>query len=230
MGTILALALTGVLGWDSLPQEAPRLAIALAPIVNTCDPKFPHADKEFVRAEMDGWIEKLLSKSAESSGYRLVGREKTGPAAKDLGIDFANGRHRNLAQLTSLGTQVEVQFVILILVGKDSQKNAEVSSILSNPGRPLSESKVEVRTWVASVPDAKWLADGSKRAITGLAQGPYFGTTRSGEITGNPDDIAQMTLLESKRRAEWLGRAAFSGAMQVLSNTLGFKQPEPPSR
>lgn len=230
MGTILGIALLGVLGWNSTSQDVPRISIALAPIVNTCDPRFPHADKEFVRAEIDGWIEKLLTRSAESSGYRLIGREKTGSAVKDLGIDFSNGRQRALAQLTGLGKQVEAQFVILILVGKDSQKNAEVSSILSNPGRPQSESKVEVRTWVASVSDAKLLADGSKRAITGIAQGPYFGTTRSGEITGNPDDIAQMILLESKRRAEWLGRAAFSGTMQVLSNTLGFKQPDPPNR
>jgi hypothetical protein len=93
--------------------------------------------------------------------------------------------------------------------------------VLSNLSGPASITKAKVKVWLLDVPLGKMVVDG--KAFDGESKGPRFGTTKRGELSGNPQDVAAAIMQENKRRAEWMGRAAMAAVDAALGPTLGLK-------
>lgn len=210
-----------------MAQEEARakIKVAIAPLYNTSDPRFPNVEKQGVRQATGKRASEWLKSALEEAGYYVVPDSDVEAAVKKLELDFSKDKHRNKESFGKLGTDLGCGFVIFVWITRVHQENVELSAAISNIGKPMSESRTDARIWLWDVTNKKLELDG-KGPFQGTAKGPYFGTTKRSEMSGNPKDVSFMILQENKRRAEWMGKAAAVAVHAALGAQLGLKQPK----
>jgi hypothetical protein len=218
----LALTLPATAGAPEV-QDPTRPRVFVAPVVNTCDPRFANAIKDAVREAMSRITGEYTAAALKDAGYEGPSSGDAKKALEKLEIDFSKGGDRNLGKLVSAGAELGCGFAVLVWIHDCSQENAEQEALLSNLGARQSQSKAKVRVWIADVPGKKLILDGSKVSTEGLAKGPFFGTTRKGELSGNPQDVEFVIMEENRRRATWLGKAACVAVFEAVGPKLGLK-------
>jgi hypothetical protein len=223
MRSIALLALMGSWGSACAAPSAQKVKVALAPFANSSDIRFPNVHKEAVREVTVRLCREYLERALGDAGYDVADSERTLSASTALKLDFEKDKDRNLASILRLGAEMGAGLVVLVQVISVSQQNSETSAILSNLAGPKSVSKAKVRVWLADVGQKKLLIDGAKTTFEGEALGPFFGTTKRSEMSGNPQDVAYMIMEENRRRATMLGRAASEAVYRALSGLLGIK-------
>ncbi|MBI5707455.1 MAG: hypothetical protein HZC36_10765 [Armatimonadetes bacterium] len=199
-----------------------RIRVAVAGIQSTFEPRFPNADKESVRAEAARVVREKLHQAIREVRYEGFAEDDVRAAIQKLQLDLTKAKDRGQRGLKKLGDELGANFVILATISDASQQNYEASAVLANLSGAASNTKVKVRLWLLDVPGNKLLIDG--KVFGGEAKGPRFGTTKREELSGNPADVAASIAQENKRRAEWIGRAAWEAILLALGSVIGIKE------
>lgn len=222
VGRLLVSALiVGLMGTVSAQPQPPTQAesesvrLLVIPVFDDSDFRIAGLSREAVAEAIrthatDAWISQLRARR-QGVAQRAVVEEFL--RANDH--VFPSDRRRRGAVLADIGELLKPDFVLLAAVDTVRQRNASPSEILSRPAAPQSETEVEVRFWVYDVADRRLAMDGSTRtrAVVG---GPYFGSTRTGEIRGAPADVALARQNEMRRRAERIGIAIAQAFRQAF--------------
>jgi hypothetical protein len=210
---------------DPIARQEGRVPVKVAvlPILNTCEPRFPNSDKAAVREAMNRLVCEWLAKQLEGAGYSQILSDAAAEAIRAGKVDMAKADRRNAETLHKLGRELGAGLVVFIWIEGSKQENAEIGAILGSAGKAGSESRVTARVWLADVPSSKLVLDGAKLRLEGVSKGPFFGTTRRREMSGNPQDVAYVIMEENRKRAEWLAKAAIEAVRKGLGGVLGFK-------
>lgn len=216
--SLLCVALTLL---PSAQAQDDRIRVAVAGIQSTFEPRFPNADKEGVRAEAARVVREKLHQAIREVRYEGFAEDDVKSAILKLQLDLSKAKDRGQRGLKKLGDELGANFIVLATISDVSQQNYEASAVLANLSGAASNTKVKVRVWVLDVPGNKLLLDG--KVLDGVAKGPRFGTTKRDELSGNPADVAANIAHENRRRAEWIGRAAWEAMKPELGSLLGLK-------
>jgi hypothetical protein len=218
---VLSVLSSGATSGVPLPGPQDKVRVVIAAVLNTSDPRFANADKDDVRSLSAKVASERLRKALVDARYDVPDAEETEAAAKRLALDFTKGKDRSKNSLRKLGDEMKAGFVVLAWITDVGQENFEASAVLSNLSGPASLTKAKVKIWLLDVPAGRMTLDG--KAFDGEAKGPRFGTTKRGELSGNPQDVAAAIMQENKRRAEWMGRAAMAAVDAAMGSALGLK-------
>jgi hypothetical protein len=203
--------------------SAQPIRVAVAPIVIADPCKFAGPDRESTQQIVSMAALEYLDAALYATSYLGVNMEKSGQALQDLKIDFSKSSDRKADKLQSFGNAVGADYAVLIVVEKTEQKNPSTGAAAS--GLAKSSNKVRIRLWLHNVAENQLRLDGSKRTYEGEAKGPWFGTVRTDELTGDPTGVGIMIRNEYRKRAEWLGKALVEALRNSLKPTLGLKDP-----
>ncbi len=213
-----------MLAFSSTAQEpARRVRVVVAPVIATFNPRWEYVDEDLVRAKAAETLELYLSAALGDAGYDAPGYDIVRANLKGLSIDFGQSRQRTRANLTALGQRHEAGYVALVVIEGFSQRNASPGTILNDLGKRQSETKSRVKVWLLDASSGKLLLD--SKGYEGVAEGPFFGTTKRDELSGQPDAIGKMLEIENKRRALWIGRAACLAVNEAIGKWLGLRPP-----
>lgn len=219
------ISVTFVAAWLLLAagtaQERQPIKVAVAPPLCSAEPKFENSDREFLRQTASEVLAKRLRKAAESAEYQSFDEESVKAAMGKLGLDLSRSKDRGGKSLMRLGEELNANFLIFVWITDVRQQNHEVSAVLSNLSGPASTTHVKARLWLLDVVSNKLVIDGKE--VSGEAKGPRFGTTKRGELSGHPDDVGAAIRDANRRRAEWVGRAAWEAVKPLLGQEIGLK-------
>lgn len=217
----LCLATAAVVG--AAQEPARKIKVAVAPVIATFNPRWEHVDEDLVRKAAAESVELYLRDAFADAHYDLAPFDIVRANLGGLGVDFEKPKQRTPENFAKLGSRHEAGFVAVVIIESFSQKNARPGEMLSNLAGPQSETRAKVKVWLFDVPGNKVLIDG--KSFEGTAKGPFFGTTKSDELSGPPDAVGKMLELENKRRGLWIGRAACAAVNEGLGKRLGLRPP-----
>lgn len=199
---------------------AQGLKIALLPPVFSKDPpRMAEVEPIWVRAEIGRQLFQALGKSYVGRGHQWASPTAVAQALGALEFDPDKSATRDAAHLLALGRKLNCEVVLLPVIEGVAQKNQGTTAILGGTAKPASETRVKVRLWAADVREGTLRVAG-REAIEGIANGPFFGTTRRDEMSGNPADQDVIIRLENRKRAEWIARAAVEAMRKALGSWL----------
>lgn len=206
-GTIRFLA-TVVLAVCTL-SSALAAEITLVGIILPGSIKYPEWTKEESQDNLVATISKVLGFHIDKESHAFYGLPDGATHVKSAGVDLSKSKERTLDAFSKMAASAKTRFVVFIQVVKIGQKNQKEGAILNNLGKPESDTDVEV---IAELFDAeqKFLlripSDGSLKATF---KGPYFGTTKKDEISGDPQTKAIVIRNENRKRMEAVGQAVW---------------------
>ncbi|MCO5296371.1 MAG: hypothetical protein M9921_05890 [Fimbriimonadaceae bacterium] len=196
---------------------AQGLKIALLPPSFATDtPRLAEAEPAWVRAEIGRQLLQVLGKSFAGKGHQWASPNAVAQALEALEFDPDEPRTRDVAHLGALGRKLDCDVVLLPVLESISQKNLGTTAILGSSAKPPSETRVRVRLWAMDLKEGTMRVAG-REAVEGVAKGPFFGTTRRDEMSGNPADKDVIIRLENRKRAEWIARAATEAIRKSLA-------------
>ena len=200
--------------------------LLLVPVELNSVPKVAELEPDGVRQQIYEATWKALGQAYAAKGHVWASTESVAKALSKTAFDPGNPKDRELDALLALGGSMGCDGVIVVVVEGFEQKNRGSRDILSNAGKPASETKVKVRVWAADVREGTLRAVG-KDVLQGQAQGSFLGTTRRDEMSGNPDDKTLMIRLEGRRRTDAYGRAVADAVKKAVGPWLdGLRDPQ----
>ncbi len=219
----LWIALSGLAAAKVVGAQEPakKIRVAVVPMLNTSEPRFPNVLRDAVRERTNRIASDWFRAAIVDADYEPAQEAEVTDALSRLELDFSKDRQRSKENLAKLGKELGAAFVVLACVTACEQRNAEGSAILGNLKGPQSRSKAEVRVWLLDAASDRLILDG--KAFTAEVGGPFFGTTRRSELSGNPQDVQYMIMHENKRRAEYIGKAAAAALYSGLGAIMGLK-------
>ncbi len=216
---MLALLAVFALAWPSPQPPAAGRKIVLAPPVLTSTPRMDEAEIPWIRSEIQRQTLEALGKRFAGHGHLWAPMAPIAKALEAADFDAEDPKQRTAEHLTTLGKALGADAFIVVVVERIDQKNLGSRDILSNAGKPASESHAKMRVWAVDVASGTLRAVGEE-PVEGLAKGPYFGTTRRDELVGAPADKGVMIRVVNQKRTEWIGRAIADGVYKTLSPWL----------
>lgn len=204
-------------GWMAALAGAQGLKVALLPPSFAVDPpRLAETEPAWVRAEIGRQLLQVLGKSYASKGHQWASPAAIAKAMETLEFDPDAKESRTAGALLALGRSLGCDVVLLPSLESIAQKNLGTTAILGGAAKPPSETRVRLRLWAADVREGT-LRIAGRDAVEGVAKGPFFGTTRRDEMSGNPADKDVIIRLENRKRAEWIARAATDAIRSSLA-------------
>lgn len=216
---MLALIAALTLGWASPVPEWAGKKIALAPPVIASTPKLDEVDAAWTRGEIQRHTFEALGKRLAGFGHLWAPHAAVAKALETADFDPEDPKQRTSEFLANLGKSLGTDVLIAAVVERIDQKNLGTGDILSNIGKHASETRVKVRIWAVDVEHGTLRSAGAE-SVEGVANGPYFGTTRRDDLIGSPADKGVMIRVVNQKRTEWIGRAIADAMYKTLSPWL----------
>lgn len=199
--------------------SAQQSKVLLVPFEIQSVPKYTEATAEEAREQVYEAAWKVLGEAYASKGHVWASPKSVAQAMQRLPFDAGRSKDRELDSLLALGHTMGCDVVIVVVVEKLEQKNRGTRDILSNAGKPASESKARVRVWAADVREGTLRSVG-KDVLEGASTGQFIGTTKRDEMSGNPEDKTVFIRLENRKRSEGYGRAIADAVKKALGEWL----------
>lgn len=193
--------------------------VLLVPVEIASVPKFTEMQPDDVRKQIYEATWKELGKAYAAKGHVWASPESVSEALTRTHFDASAPKDRELDALLALSHTMGCDAVIVVVVERLEQKNRGTGDILSNAGKPASESKVKVRVWAADAREGTLRAVG-KDVLEGTSQGQFIGTTKRDEMSGNPVDKTSFIRLENRKRADGYGRAIADAVKKAIGPWL----------
>lgn len=205
----VAILFVGCAAWIAASE------ITLAAIGVPQSVKYPEWTKEESHGNLAATVSKILVAQIDKADHAAYGIE-TATWLQGLGIDLSKPNERGKATFERMALEAKTRFVAYFDIRRITQKNRSEGAILSNLGKPQSETKVEVQVYLFDVEQKLLLCLGSNNGLEGVYEGPYFGTTKKDEISGDPQAKAAIIRNENRKRMEAVGHAVWIAVRERL--------------